>query len=220
MRHRNFAPGGKWFQKYQLKYHSFFLPSLPLGKFYPLPPRQILPPGRSFAPPSPKKGRTSFKTLLTHHPPLNTSATALVCIVNQKCIDKSKDFSTKEMRLQVKRAFISYFFWPKNNKKAGRLGMKPYSTTNTGFHTRLNLLSLNQLPLFCYPFFFEEYFNPQVSIYHKDTSSHIFIDLLGYKSPESFMNLLPNLHIPPWEKNFKFLAVKLLENTFPSHFLS
>ena len=39
----------------------------------------------------------------------------------------------------------------------------------------------------------------------------------GFISPECFLNFFSNLFIPPWlQKNFKFMGLRLLENTFVS----
>ena len=43
----------------------------------------------------------------------------------------------------------------------------------------------------------------------------------GFISPESFLNFFQNLHIPPWlRKNFKFIVLRLLANTFVSQIIN
>ena len=63
------------------------------------------------------------------------------------------------MKVQVKRAFKSYFFVTKKNKKAGRLCIKFSSTSDTIMQRCLYSLFQNKHPLF-----FEEFLNPQVRI--------------------------------------------------------
>ena len=94
-------------------------------------------------------------------------------------------------------------------------------------------------PIFCCSIFFEECFNPQVRInkmvneytvdYHPSPSEltlriHPLIFLWtrkGFISPEFFLNFFPNLNISRWlQKGFKFMMLRLLENTFLSQKLN
>ena len=89
-------------------------------------------------------------------------------------------------------------------------------------------------PIFCCPFFSEDYLNSQVRIYkivnkhtvdyHPSPSQstsriHPLIFLWtppeGFISPESFLKFFLNLYIPPWlRKSFKFMVLRLLTNKF------
>ena len=78
---------------------------------------------------------------------------------------KSKEFDNELMKVQVKRAFKSYFFCHrKSNKKADRLYMKFSSTSNTSVQRYLYPLFQNQSPHFLLPVFSENYLNPQARI--------------------------------------------------------
>ena len=69
------------------------------------------------------------------------------------------------MKLQVKRAFKSYFFCnQKSNKKAGQLCMKFSSASNISVQRCLYLLFQIQCPIFCCPLFSKNYLNPQARI--------------------------------------------------------
>ena len=119
------------------------------------------------------------------------------------------------MKVQVKRACKSFFFCKqKSNKKADRLCMQFSSTSNTSVQRCLYSLFQNQSPIFCCPFFSENYLNTQVRInkmvnkytvdYHPSPSQiisriHPLIFLWtpkGCISPESFLNFFLNLYMP------------------------
>ena len=87
-------------------------------------------------------------------------------------------------------------------------------------------------PIFCCPFFFEEYLNPQVRInkmvnehtadYHSNPSEltsrihpQIFLwTSKGFISPECFLNFFSSLYDPPWL--WESFNLRLLESTFVS----
>ena len=111
-----------------------------------------------------------------------------------------------------------------------------FSSSNISVQRCLYLLKINApTPIFCCSIFFEQCLNPQVRInkmvnkhtvdYHPSLSEltssiHPLIFLWtskGFFFPEYFLKLFSNLYIPPWlRKNFKFMVVRLLENTFLS----
>ena len=88
-------------------------------------------------------------------------------------------------------------------------------------------------PIFCFPLFFEECLNPPVRI-NRNVNEHTVdyhpsptvltsrIQSLifpwtpnGFIFPEYFLNFFTTLYIPPWlRKSFKFIVLRLLENTF------
>ena len=89
------------------------------------------------------------------------------------------------------------------------------------------------IPIFYCSLFFEEYLNPPVRINKmvnqhtadyqispSEVTSHPLIFLWTYKgyiSAEYVLIFFPNLYIPWWLwKSFKFMVLKLLENTFAS----
>ena len=110
------------------------------------------------------------------------------------------------------------------------------SWTNTSVQRRLYPLFQNPT-IFCCPLFSENYLNSQVRI-NKMVNKHTVdyqpspLQLIsrihpliflwtptpkGFISPESFLNFFLNLYIPPWLwKSFKFIMLRLLENTFVS----
>ena len=90
-------------------------------------------------------------------------------------------------------------------------------------------------PIFCCSIIFEECVNLPVKInkmvnehtfnYHPRLSEltsriypHIYLCTpMDFISPEYFLNFFSNLYIPPWlQKSFKFMVLRLLENTFES----
>ena len=84
LRHQNVLVGPKCFQKYQWKYQFLLTPSPLQANSNPHSPTLFLSLGRSFALrplPSPLR-QNIFQNSPTHHPPLNTSVTALVCIIS------------------------------------------------------------------------------------------------------------------------------------------
>ena len=139
------------------------------------------------------------------------------------------------MKVQVKRPFKIYIFCHQKTVKeqtcyaliffqpliqVGRGAYNPYFKINASI---------------CCFTFLEECFIPQVRItkmanehtvdYHPSPSeftSRIHSGLFlwtpkGFISPEYFLNFLSNLYIPPWlQKSFKFMVLRLLENTFVS----
>ena len=72
-------------------------------------------------------------------------------------------------------------------------------------------------PTFCYPLFSENYLNPWVRINKIVNKCQLPIIIFlwtrkGFISPESFLNFLLNLDIPPWlPKSFKFIVLRLLQ---------
>ena len=52
---------------------------------------------------------------------INNSLSVYLLLDSELYIDKPKEFNNERMKVQVKRAFKSYFLSPKNNKKADRL---------------------------------------------------------------------------------------------------
>ena len=91
------------------------------------------------------------------------------------------------------------------------------------------------LPIFYCPLFSENYLNPQVRInkmvnkhtvdyYHSPSQSgsriHPLIFLWttkGFISAEPFLNFFLNLYVPPrLQKNFNFIMLRLMANTFVS----
>ena len=89
------------------------------------------------------------------------------------------------------------------------------------------------VPIFCCYLSLEEYFKPQVKItqmvnehtvdYHPSPSeltSRIYPLIFlwtpeGFIPLEYFLNFFSNLYIPPWlGKSFKFMVLRLMENTF------
>ena len=73
-------------------------------------------------------------------------------------------------------------------------------------------------PTFCYPLFSENCLDPsQDQQNSKQTYSQLSIIIFlwtpkSFISPESFLNFLLNLYIPPWlPKSFKFIVLRLLQ---------
>ena len=137
------------------------------------------------------------------------------------------------MKVQVKRAFKSFFLPPKKKKKqtdsAWNLLQPPLQMWRGAYILSFKINALH----FCCSLFFEEFLNPQVRInkivnehtvdYHPSPSEltsriHPLTFLWAPKefiSPEYFLNFFSNLYIPPWlRKSLKFILLRLLENTF------
>ena len=93
---------------------------------------------------------------------LDTSTTTLMCIFFSilNCSWASQEFNNEGMKVQVKRAFKSYFLPPKNNKKADRLSMKFSSTSNTSEQKCLYPLFQNQSSHFLVPPLFRRISQP------------------------------------------------------------
>ena len=132
------------------------------------------------------------------------------------------------MKVQIKRAFKSYFFVTKRQLNF----LQPSIQVCRGAY--FPYFKINA-PIFCSFIFFKECLNPQVRInkmvneytvdYHYSPSgftSRIYPLIFlwtpkGLMSPEYFLNFFSNLYIPPWlQKSFKFMVLRLLENTFVS----
>ena len=138
------------------------------------------------------------------------------------------------MNVQVKRAFKSYFLLTKKifrNQRGSawnflQLPIKVYRGSYIPY------LKIN-VPIFCCYLSLEEYFKPQVKItqmvnehtvdYHPSPSeltSRIYPLIFlwtpeGFIPLEYFLNFFSNLYIPPWlGKSFKFMVLRLMENTF------
>ena len=113
--------------------------------------------------------------------------------------------------------------------------MKFSSTFNTSVQRCLYPYFKISASILCRFIFFEECLNPQVRInkmvnehtvdYHPSPSEftswiHPLIFLWTPKefiSAEYFLNFFSNLYIPPWlQESFKFMVLRLLENTFVS----
>ena len=128
-----------------------------------------------------------------------------------------------------------FFCHQKNNKKADRLCMKFSSAFNTSVQRCLYPLFQNQRPHFLLLHLFQrmsqpsvqdlQYLNEHMVDYHPSPSEftsriHHLIFLWtpkGFISLEYFLIFFPNLYIPPWlKKCFKFMVLRLLENTFLS----
>ena len=136
------------------------------------------------------------------------------------------------MKVQVKRAFTSYFVCNlKSNKKADRLCMKLSSTSNTGVWRCLYPLFPNQRYHFLLPPHFRKTSetsgqyqeNDKRTYYRLPSSSELsrrthplkFLwTLQGFISRKYFLNFFSNLYIPSWlQKIFKFRVLRLLANT-------
>ena len=109
-----------------------------------------------------------------------------------------------------------------SNKRADRLCMKFSLTLNTSVQRCLYLLFQNQCPIL---FRINKMVNKHTVDYHPSPSEFTSrINLLiflwtpkGFISPEHFWNFFSNLYIPSWlQKSFKFMVLRLLENTFVS----
>ena len=138
------------------------------------------------------------------------------------------------MKVQVKKAFKSYFFVIKKViQKLEKLCMKFLQLSiKVCRGAYIPYFKINVL-IFCCSLFFEEYLNTQVRInkmvfehtidYHPSFSKltstkHHPTFLWSPKrliSPEYFSNIFPNLYIPPrLRKSFKFMVLRLLANKF------
>ena len=141
---------------------------------------------------------------------------------------KSKEFNNNKMKVQVKRAFRSYFVCNlKSNKKADRLCMKLSSTSNTGVQRCLYPLFPNQRYHFLLPPYFQtsgQYQENDQRTYCRLPSSSelssrthplkVLWTPQGFISRKYFLNFFSNLYIPSWlQKIFKFLVLRLLANT-------
>ena len=92
--------------------------------------------------------------------PLDTSATALVCIFSSILFILNNGGT----KVEVKRDFKSYFLSPKINREAERLCMKCSSTSNTYVQRCLYPLFQNQHPHFLLLHFFQRMPQPKVWI--------------------------------------------------------
>ena len=121
------------------------------------------------------------------------------------------------------------FCFPKTHKIEDRLCMKFSSTPNTNVQRCLNHIFQNQqILLFYLSFFSKDFLNPQVRInkiikkYSVDyrpflteltsrTHSLIFLQsFYGFLSPESLLNFVLNLYVPPCLGNiFNFMVSRL-----------
>ena len=137
------------------------------------------------------------------------------------CFNRLPEVSTKFQKM--------YFFGQFKDQYSGRKNGN--STNDPIFSSILSaLLFQNQSPIFCCPFFSENYLNPQVKInkmvnkyivdYHPSPPqlisrihTGIFLwTLKGFISSESFLNCFLNLYISPWlRKSFKFIVLRLLQ---------
>ena len=146
-------------------------------------------------------------------------------------LGKSKEFNNERTKVQVKRAFKSYFFCHKKviKRQTGSAWNFLQLPIPVYRGVVIPYLKINA-PIFCCPLFFKNYLNPQVRInkivnkhtvdYHPSPSQltsriHTLIFLWATKefiSPESFLNFFLNLYIPPWLwKGFKFIVWRLLQ---------
>ena len=137
------------------------------------------------------------------------------------CFNRLPEVSTKFQKM--------HFFGQFKDQYSGRKNGN--STNDPIFSSTFSvLLFQNQSPIFCCPFFSENYLNPQVKInkmvnkytvdYHPSPPqlisrihTGIFLwTLKGFISSESFLNCFLNLYISPWlRKSFKFIVLRLLQ---------
>ena len=113
------------------------------------------------------------------------------------------------MKLQVKRAFKSYFLLPKNNKRVDRLCIKFSSTFNTSVLRCIYPLFQNQHPQFLLLHIFRRISQSPGKVLLITT---IMLDL-----SRIFLNYFLKLYIPPWlQESFKFIVLRLQKNKFVS----
>ena len=134
------------------------------------------------------------------------------------------------MKVQVKRAFKSYFLSLRKQKETRQALHEIFF--NLQYKCAYILCFKINASIFCCFNFFEECLNPQVRInkmakehtVNYDPSPSEFISRThrliflwtpkGFIFPEFFMNFFSNLYIPPWlQKSFKFMVLRFYWKT-------
>ena len=112
------------------------------------------------------------------------------------------ELHNKGMKVQIKRAFKSYFLSPKNNKRADRLCIKFSSTFNKSVLRCLYPLFQNQHPYFLLPHLFRRMSQPLGQVLLITT---IFLDLYRI-----FLEFFLKPVYPAWlQKKFQIHVVKI-----------
>ena len=113
------------------------------------------------------------------------------------------------MKVQVKRAFKSYFLSPKNNKRADRLCIKFSSTFNTSVLRCLYPLFQNQHPHFLLPHLFRRMSQPPGQV--------LLITTIDLDLSRIFLEFfLKSVYRSMVAKSFKFMVLRLLGTKFVS----